>query len=192
MGFLIERELEYLDGKLENPEAPLPRDHGRREGIRQNPGHHQPSWKRPTPSSSAARWQTPSARRRATRPATAASKPTSSTSRSSILAKAEAKGVRFPAPRRHPRHAGVQGRRGNRSHRHLRTGRRTPDGWEGIDIGDVAIDGIRTRKSRRRKPSSGTARWACSKSTASPTAPRRSPRPWPRAMPSPSSAAAIP
>ena len=45
-----------------------------------------------------------------------------------------------------------------------------PDGKLGIDIGPDSARGVRERDPRRRRPCSGTARWACSRSRRSRTA----------------------
>ena len=44
----------------------------------------------------------------------------------------------------------------------------------GVDIGPATIKRVTKRSSRTRRPSCGTARWACSRSTRS----RRGPTPW--------------
>ena len=55
-----------------------------------------------------------------------------------------------------------------------------PDDLLGVDIGPETRESLRAPRSRRRAPSSGTARWASSRSTPSPghdgRSPRRSPR----------------
>jgi phosphoglycerate kinase len=42
-------------------------------------------------------------------------------------------------------------------------GESIPDGWEGVDIGPESVK-LFAKKSPRPRPSSGTARWACSRS----------------------------
>ena len=66
------------------------------------------------------------------------------------------------------------------------------DGWLGLDIGPRERRRGSPRLHRAPAPSSGTARWACSSSLRSPTAPVRSPRRFRRHPRSPWSAAATP
>ena len=69
-------------------------------------------------------------------------------------------------------------------------GTRLPDGVKGLDIGPGL--GGRLRRPRPRRPHGvlERARWGCSRTSASPPAPARWPRPWPTPGRSPSSVAA--
>ena len=51
-----------------------------------------------------------------------------------------------------------------------------PEGWLGLDIGPETREAFAAQDRRRRRPSSGTGRWASSSGRASPRARRPSPR----------------
>ena len=128
----------------------------------------------------------PSSRPRATRSARACCRPTSSTPSADLLGRGGQERRAAAAPDR-------RGRRRQSSRRRTDTRsspptRSRPTAW--------AWTSARTRWRFRaalaepRRPCSGTARWACSRSSRSPPAPGRSPRPSPRSTASAWSAAA--
>ena len=70
-----------------------------------------------------------------------------------------------------------------------------PADWEAVDVGPETIAAVHQRSCSAPRPSSGTARSACSRLTPPPRGPSPSPRRWPRRPPAarpPSSAAATP
>lgn len=139
MGFLMERELEYLDGKLQNPERPFLVIMGGAKvsdkiqvisALMEKADAFLIGGAMANTFRKAQGYQTGNSRVEADKLDLAVE----------ILAKAEAKGVRFllPADTRitqefkegaETKVTGIYGQGGE-----------TPDGWEGIDIGDVAIE----------------------------------------------------
>jgi 3-phosphoglycerate kinase len=142
MGFLMERELEYLDGKLRNPEHPFLVIMGGAKvsdkiqvitALMEKADAFLIGGAMANTFRKAQGYQTGNSRVEADKLDLALE----------ILAKAKAKGVRFllPADTRITQEfkEGAQ----TKVSAPYEEGGSTPDGWEGIDIGDVAIDEFR-------------------------------------------------
>jgi len=139
MGFLMARELEYLDGKLQNPEKPFLVIMGGAKvsdkiqvitALMEKADAFLIGGAMANTFRKAQGYQTGNSRVEADKLDLALD----------ILAKAEAKGVRFllPADTRITQEF-KEGAQTQVTARYDQGGA-TPDGWEGIDIGDVAID----------------------------------------------------
>jgi 3-phosphoglycerate kinase len=139
MGFLMERELEYLDGKLQNPEKPFLVIMGGAKvsdkiqvisALMEKADAFLIGGAMANTFRKAQGYQTGNSRVEADKLDLALE----------ILAKAEAKGVRFllPADTRVTQEfkEGAE----TKVTEPYENGGSTPDGWEGIDIGDVAIE----------------------------------------------------
>ncbi len=142
MGFLMERELEYLDGKLRNPERPFLVIMGGAKvsdkiqvitALMEKADAFLIGGAMANTFRKAQGYQTGNSRVEADKLDLALE----------ILAKAKAKGVRFllPADTRITQEfkEGAE----TKVSAPYEEGGSTPDGWEGIDIGDVAIDEFR-------------------------------------------------
>ena len=164
-GFLIQKEISIMGKALSRSGASVRRHPGRRKGLRQDRRHQQPAREGATPSSSAAAWPTPSSRPRATSIGTSLLRRRQARLLArDMMKKAEEQGRQAAAAGRHRR-----GRSTSRT-RSTRTGRcetvtPTPSRptWMGLDIGQKTRELFCRRCQGRQAPSSGTARWACSR-----------------------------
>jgi len=149
MGFLMARELEYLDGKLQNPEKPFLVIMGGAKvsdkiqvitALMEKADAFLIGGAMANTFRKAQGYQTGNSRVEADKLDLALD----------ILAKAEAKGVRFllPADTRITREF-KEGAETKVTARYDQGGA-TPDGWEGIDIGDVAIDEFRAEVAKAK------------------------------------------
>ena len=125
--------------------------------------------------SSAARWRTPSSRRAACRSASRWSKRICWTPRATVEQQAKARDLRFELPVDHvvaPKlEAGAPAET-------LDVGDAAIGDRMGLDIGPKTDRAVSRRSSPARRPSPGTGRWGCSRSTPSRRARSRSPRRW--------------
>ena len=190
-GGLVATEVEVLRRLTDRPGAPLRRRPRRLEGLRQARGHRQPARlaaSAATASSSAAAWCSPSSRPRATRSGSRLLEDDQLDRVARLHATRAGQGRRARPAHRRRRRDRVRRRRRARRRRRRRHPRRPPrPGHRPATPRAFAADAR-----RRRAPCSGTARWASSRWSPTPTAPAPSRRRWSTPRPSPSSAAATP
>ena len=169
-GPLLAAEIDAITKALGRAEAAAGRDRRRLQGLDQAGDPAEPGRARSIGSSSAAASPTPSCSPRALPIGKSLAEPALVGEARAVIAAMKARGAEVPLPVDVVTAQGVQGRRGGDDEGGRRRERRRPDPRHRPE----ERRGARRACCSRRERSSGTARSACSSSTPSRTAPRRS------------------
>ena len=165
-------------GCRDDPRRPFVADPRRLQGQRQARRDRRPARRRRRAWSSAAACASPSWPPRATRSASSLlrARPDRHLSRGCSTSDGDDPPARRTSPPSAPAARSATRSAGARC---ASSGANLPDGWMGLDIGPGTAAEFADVIARRPHRSSGTARWACSRTPAS----RPAPAPWPRRWP---------